>query len=117
MLNKKELRSLVTQAAIDLEWMSSKGDYNQSDFTLATKIIGNANYINEHCAIRDYIELGFSMQDLDEMGIVFKSYYKPSDSYEFEDDNGTYYNWGGQQLRNPMEYSPYSEGYTPFGDE
>lgn len=117
MLNKKELRSLVTQAAIDLEWMNSKGDYNQSDFALATKIIGNANYINEHCAIRDYIELGFSMKELKEMQVVFLSYYSPSQSYEFEDKNGNYYNWAGQSLRCPSEYNVYSESYTPFGDE
>ena len=117
MLKRKQLESLVIQATKDLEWINGYGDYDERDFYFATKIIGNANYINEHSTIKDYLEMGFSMQDLDDMGIVFKSYYKPSDSYEFEDNNGTYYNWGGQQLRNPREYSPYSEGYTPFGDE
>ena len=32
-------------------------------------------------------------------------------------DGYNYYNDSGQQLRNPGEYNPYSEGYTPFGDE
>ncbi len=43
-------------------------------------------------------------------------YYSPSDSYEYW-DGSHFYNRSGDQLRDPAEYDPYSEGYTPFGDE
>lgn len=47
-----------------------------------------------------------------------KEYYSPSDSYEYYDyESDTYYNLSGQRLRNPSEYNPNQEGYTPFGDE
>lgn len=32
-------------------------------------------------------------------------------------DGINYYNHQGQILRDPSEYDPYQEGYTPFGDE
>jgi len=35
----------------------------------------------------------------------------------YDGETGTYYNKAGQQLRDPDEYNPDSEGYTPFGDE
>lgn len=35
----------------------------------------------------------------------------------YDADTDTYYNYTGDELRNPEEYDPYSEGYTPFGDE
>ena len=35
----------------------------------------------------------------------------------YDAENDLYYNHWGQQLRNPQEYNPHSEGYTPFGDE
>lgn len=35
----------------------------------------------------------------------------------YDEENDIYYNYGGQQLRNPEEYNRHSEGYTPFGDE
>jgi hypothetical protein len=47
-----------------------------------------------------------------------KEYYPPSGSYELYDyKSDTWYNRSGQVLRSPDEYDPYSEGYTPFGDE
>ena len=45
-----------------------------------------------------------------------KTYYAPSGTYEDFDGN-FYYNASGDRLRSPNEYDPYSEGYTPFGDE
>ena len=46
------------------------------------------------------------------------AYYCPSNSYELYDyKSDTWYNRSGQVLRNPDEYNPNSEGYTPFGDE
>ena len=36
---------------------------------------------------------------------------------DYDEETDTYYNSSGQQLRNPDEYNPDSEGYTPFGDE
>lgn len=32
-------------------------------------------------------------------------------------DGVSYFNHQGQALRDPSEYNPHSEGYTPFGDE
>jgi hypothetical protein len=49
-------------------------------------------------------------------GEVWLDYYAPSDSEEYTDGQ-TFYNKSGQQLRDPEEYNPYSDGYTPFGDE
>ena len=47
-----------------------------------------------------------------------EAYYSPSESYELYDpETGQFYNHSGQKLRDPEEYNPYSEGYTPFGDE
>lgn len=47
-----------------------------------------------------------------------KEYYSPSDSMEYYDfETNTYYNNNGNRLRDPEEYNPRSEGYTPFGDE
>jgi len=44
--------------------------------------------------------------------------YYGEGTYAFYDSKtDTYYNKSGQELRNPIEYDPYSEGYTPFGDE
>lgn len=45
-----------------------------------------------------------------------KKYYEPSGTYEDFID-GEFYNQSGDLLRDPSEYDPYSEGYTPFGDE
>lgn len=47
---------------------------------------------------------------------VWLEYYSPSDSLEYTDGEN-WYNRSGQLLRDPEEYNPYSEGYTPFGDE
>jgi len=44
------------------------------------------------------------------------AYYEPGDTYEYFDGE-RYYNRAGDMLRDPDEYNPYSEGYTPFGDE
>jgi hypothetical protein len=47
-----------------------------------------------------------------------KEYYPPSESMEFyHEATNTWYNNSGQRLRDPEEYNPHSEGYTPFGDE
>ena len=35
----------------------------------------------------------------------------------FTDGAGRYFNRSGQLLRDPDEFNPHSEGYTPFGDE
>ena len=49
---------------------------------------------------------------------IEQEYYSPSNSYEYYDtETDTWYNKLGNVLRNPEEYNPYSEGYTPFGDE
>lgn len=49
---------------------------------------------------------------------LIESYYEPSGTYELMDEKtGQFYNRSGQELRDPEEYNPYSEGYTPFGDE
>ncbi len=46
-------------------------------------------------------------------------YYPPSDSFEiYDSETDTYYNSFGEELRDPDEYLPDSDGcYTPFGDE
>ena len=49
---------------------------------------------------------------------VTRKYYAPSDSYEYyNEENDTWYNAFGQELRDPSEYDNRTEGYTPFGDE
>jgi hypothetical protein len=35
----------------------------------------------------------------------------------YDEKTGYYYNFSGDQLRDPIEYDQHSEGYTPFGDE
>lgn len=45
-----------------------------------------------------------------------KKFYAPTGTKELF-ENGTFFNAFGQQLRDPEEYNPYTEGYTPFGDE
>ena len=59
---------------------------------------------------------GSDFQQKVENGDVWLEYYAPSDSEEYTDGE-TFYNRSGQQLRNPEEYDPNGEGYTPFGDE
>ena len=50
--------------------------------------------------------------------MLVSKFYELSNSYEqFDTETETWYNNYGQELRNPEEYNPYSEGYTPFGDE
>ena len=49
-------------------------------------------------------------------GDVWLEHYGPSGSSEYTDGE-TWYNRSGQQLRDPEEYNPHSDGYTPFGDE
>ena len=47
-----------------------------------------------------------------------ENWYSPSQSYELWDPvKHIFYNYSGQQLRNPQEYDTSMEGYTPFGDE
>jgi hypothetical protein len=47
-----------------------------------------------------------------------KAYYSPSDSYEdYDPKTDQFYNAAGDPLRDPDEYDPDSEGYTPWGDE
>ena len=54
----------------------------------------------------------------EELNQLDEEYYYPSQSIEFYDsETDTWYNHSGQQLRDPEEYNPNSEGYTPFGDE
>ena len=58
------------------------------------------------------------MKTQNELSKMDIGYYLPSDSNEYYDDETeTYYNRSGQELRDPEEYNPDSEGYTPFGDE
>jgi hypothetical protein len=49
-------------------------------------------------------------------GDVWLDYYAPSDSEEYTDGQ-FWYNRSGQAMRDPEEYNPHSDGYTPFGDE
>lgn len=58
-------------------------------------------------------------ETFDKVKVDFElAYYKPSDSMEYYDsENDAWYNHSGQRLRDPDEYNPLSEGYTPFGDE
>lgn len=50
--------------------------------------------------------------------MLVPAYYGPSESIELMDSRtGQFYNASGDPLRDPSEYDPYSEGYTPFGDE
>lgn len=51
-----------------------------------------------------------------ELEEVYKEYYSPSASMEWFDGE-TFYNFCGNSLRDVSEFNPYSEGYTPFGDE
>ena len=51
-----------------------------------------------------------------EDGKMDLAYYSPSDSMEYYDGEN-YYNASGDQLRDPEEFDPHSEGYTPWGDE
>ena len=74
--------------------------------------IFSARKLNLH----DLINLGFSMEELLELGEVTRQYYFPSSSKEFF-DGCNFYNLQGEILRDPEEYNVYSEGYTPFGDE
>lgn len=47
-----------------------------------------------------------------------KKYYPPSDSMEYYDPEANqFYNSNGTPLRDPEEYDPCQEGYTPWGDE
>ena len=49
---------------------------------------------------------------------LVEEYYTPSQSIELMDEKtGQFFNRAGDPLRDPEEYDPYSEGYTPFGDE
>lgn len=50
-------------------------------------------------------------------GELYEEYYSPSESTEYTDGQGNWFNHFGQELRDPSEYDPTSEGYTPFGDE
>ena len=62
---------------------------------------------------------GFNSQEFQQKinnGEVWEEYYAPSASEEYTDGR-FFYNRSGQQLRNPKEYDPNGEGYTPFGDE
>ena len=62
------------------------------------------------------LSVGFTSEELFQNNILCKAYYLPSDTYEYFDGE-FYYNAVGQPLRDPQEYNPHSEGYTPFGDE
>ena len=54
---------------------------------------------------------------IDEMGLQ-ECYYPPSESMEYQDQNGNFFSRNFQRLRNPSEYLPDEDGcYTPFGDE
>lgn len=51
-------------------------------------------------------------------GVVSLEYYSPSQSKEwYDNEEDCYYNRNGSRLRDPEEYNPHSEGYSPFGDE
>jgi len=67
-------------------------------------------------SVEDLISREFTFEELYEMGLIEKEFYPPSDTYEYFHD-GYFYNLSGQQLRDPEDFNPRSEGYTPFGDE
>ena len=87
------------------------------DSYFSEKLKASYDKILSFTSIREFIDSGFRMGELEELGLVFMSYYSPSQSSEYEDIEGNYYNRSGRSLRHPIEYSPYQEGYTPFGDE
>lgn len=56
--------------------------------------------------------------DREQLKNMERSYYAPSDSYEYYDPNtDSWYNSSGLILRDPSAYNTNTEGYTPFGDE
>jgi hypothetical protein len=58
------------------------------------------------------------MKTQEELSKMIIEYYLPSDSnVYYDEETDTYYSFSGEQLRDPDEYDPDSEGYTPFGDE
>ena len=51
-------------------------------------------------------------------GEVSLEYYSPSQSQEWCDNEGNYYNRSGSRLRDVREFGPDEDGcYEPFGDE
>jgi hypothetical protein len=77
----------------------------------------NDPYLNIDQAIK-YEQESRKEQEMDKKGIVGSAYYKPSESMEYIDAQGNFYNRSFQRLRNPKEYEPDEDGcYTPFGDE
>ena len=88
---------------------------------VATRLI-NGGYISKNGDILKQVG-GFSLNessidDLDWIISLPKEYYSPSDSMEYYDEKtNTFYNVGGDQLRDPSEFNRSGEGYTPFGDE
>ena len=78
-------------------------------------LIYSINWIRQY---KELIKNRKEMKTQEELDEMIIEYYLPSDSNEYYDEEtDTYYNSSGQQLRNPDEYNPDSEGYTPFGDE
>ena len=86
--------------------------------TVNLKTMGIIGEIGWYCCPKCF---GRTITKVTQNPLVFlddleREYYPPSSSYEYWD--GTYfYNSSGDQLRDPIEYDVYSEGYTPFGDE
>lgn len=48
---------------------------------------------------------------------IRKEYYSPSESMEWCDEEGNFYNSYGAKLRSLEDYNTRNESYTPFGDE
>ena len=66
--------------------------------------------------LQDMVNIGFTMEELYDMGEVDKEYYYPSETMEYFDGD-CFYNSNGDTLRDLREYDTHSEGFTPFGDE
>lgn len=83
--------------------------------------LGTENMIKLLDWVRDnYVAFDFLKQDYlpEEPDNLVKEFYAPSGSMEWHDPvTGNWYNSSMQQLRNPEEYNPSAEGYTPFRDE
>jgi len=71
-----------------------------------------------YCHPRDRSDYKYQLEKIMKKENLIKSYYPPSDTYEwFDSETRQFFNSNMDLLRDPSEYDPCSEGYTPFGDD